>query len=140
MWESLELESGPGTVVGQIEAVAQAPQQILVQQAQGCGRQLQPAGHPAAAGLPLARRRCSSQTAAASHPEENTITLPDGKAFPGLCSAAVRPPSHSCVYEATKLHEDSSRWKRHKTFSWVCAQMLKTSSTGKGPAGPLKAD
>ena len=37
MWESLELESGPGTVVGQIEAVAQAPQQILVQQAQGAG-------------------------------------------------------------------------------------------------------
>ena len=37
MWESLELESGPGTVVGQIEAVAQAPQQILVQQAQGVG-------------------------------------------------------------------------------------------------------
>ena len=36
-WESLELESGPGTVVGQIEAVAQAPQQILVQQAQGGG-------------------------------------------------------------------------------------------------------
>lgn len=31
-WESLELEQGPGTMVGQIEAVAPASQQILVQQ------------------------------------------------------------------------------------------------------------
>lgn len=34
-WESLELEQGPGTVVGQIENVAQGSQQILVQQAPG---------------------------------------------------------------------------------------------------------
>ena len=60
MWESLELESGPGTVVGQIEAVAQAPQQILVQQAQGAGANaslqdiLQLPGYPSPdAGAPL---------------------------------------------------------------------------------------
>ena len=34
-WETLELEQGPGTVVGQIEAVAPASQQILVQQTPG---------------------------------------------------------------------------------------------------------
>ena len=43
--------------------------------------QCQPAGHTAAPGLSVARRRCSSETATASCPEDEVITVHAGKAL-----------------------------------------------------------
>ena len=141
MWENLELESGPGTVVGQIEAVAQAPQQILVQQAQGAGSNaslqdiLQLPGYPspdagAALRLPLLLVLRKSQ--------------PPDLAVRGCRGVQCRSPSAIATMYILKgklpsFTEVAADARGHKAMPWGCAQML-ASSAGKGPAGPLKAE
>ena len=142
MWESLELESGPGTMVGQIEAVAQAPQQILVQQAQGAVSNaslqdiLQLPGYPS----PDAGAALRSQLLL--FPRRRQPPCQAASLCLGMqCSSASTMRIGVCRVQgsASGVHRDSSQCECHRAFPKLCADIMHNNA-GKGCAVPLKGE